>query len=195
MKSLKNHSVLAGFTLVQTLVVLAILAVLAALFLPSGSIALKNGKRRTNESMLTAVESALELYHDEYGEFPEPSNSDETAEVMPGKVYRIGAARCLYQAMTGEAGDAIQQRTKDESGLRIFKDMPSSFWRDVGGKRILVDAFGAPFQYTKAEAGQNNTVNSTYDLWSFSGDDENIMATSKQTESNPQLGSKWIKNW
>ncbi len=105
------------------------------------------------------------------------------------------AIHAMTSIMTGEAGDAIQQETKGQAGVRIFKDMPSSFWRDVGGKRILVDTFGAPLQYTKAAEGQNNTVNSTYDLWSFSGDDQNIMATSKQTESNPQLGSKWIKNW
>ena len=73
--------------------------------------------------------------------------------------------------------------------------MPQSMWRKVGGSYILVDAFGHPFQYLKADGEKKSTANATYDLWSCAEDEKNVRAKSKDTEANVSLGAKWIKNW
>jgi prepilin-type N-terminal cleavage/methylation domain-containing protein len=194
----------SGFTLLETVIVVAVIALLAALVL-SINIDPPN-KRRPTEAMMPAIESCLERYHEQFGEFPQPANQDETAELMPGKVYRIGAAKCLYQALTGDGTDAIQgagddAKTSDgvlddeDTKRMIFKDMPAKMRRKVGNSFILVDGYGRPFQYIKADPEKKNTVNSTYDLWSYGDDETNLRATSKDTEANPAVGAKWIKNW
>jgi hypothetical protein len=155
---------------------------------------------------LQAIESSLERYFTRFGEYPEPTNPDETAEVIPGMVYRIGAAKCLYQALTGDGSDAIKGSGEDASPSNgtledvelkqvMFKDMPPTMRRKVGDHYLLVDGFGRPFQYLKADPEKKNTLNATYELWSYGDDETNLRATSKDTEADPALGAKWIKNW
>lgn len=196
-----------GFTLMELLVVISIIALLATLVLKSGSPA--SSKRQVTQGTRQTVEAALESYYARFGEYPEPVNADETAEVMPGKVYRIGAAKCLYQALRGDGYDAIKgarsaEKSESQSDGRvsaeeiknvIMADMPEGMWRNVGGSYILVDAFGHPFQYIKADSEKKNTLNSTYDLWSYADDEKNSMSKSKDTEAKASLGIKWIKNW
>jgi len=195
-----------AFTLLQTVIVVAIIALLVVLMLRD------NGhhrptKRRTTEATLNAITASLDRYFDHFGEYPEPANPDEIAEVLPGKTYRIGAAKCLYQALTGDGNDAIKgvsgedasssNRTWDDAELKqvTFKDMPPSMWRKIGNHYLIVDGYGRPFQYIKADPDKKNTLNTTYDLWSYGDDETHLRATSKDTEADPQLGAKWIKNW
>ena len=196
-----------GFTLMEMLVVISIIALLAALVIGSGNSG--SARRNVTQSTKQAIEAALERYKIEHGEYPEPVNEDETADIMPGKVYRVGAARCLYQALRGDGNDAIQGAGRTDKGepqsdgkvsadeiKNVFMaDLPDTMWRKVGTSYILVDAFGRPFQYIKADSDKKNTVNSTYDLWSYAEDDKNLMSKSKDTEANASLGVKWIKNW
>ncbi|MFC5454407.1 type II secretion system protein [Prosthecobacter fluviatilis] len=197
-----------GFTLIELLVVIGLIVLLVALVV--GNWNPGSSKRQVTQSTKEMIESALERYHEHYGEYPEPANSEETAEIMPGKVYRIGAAKCLYQALRGDGSDAIKgvqspgnnnnsrsdgQVSTDEIKHAMIPDMPEGMWRKVGDSYILVDAFGRPFQYVKADAEKKNTINATYDLWSYAEDMKNIMAISKDTEANASLGAKWIKNW
>ena len=155
---------------------------------------------------MSSIQSVLERYLEKCGEFPEPTNPDETAELMPGKVYRIGAAKCLYQALTGDGNDAIKgssgdatpsNGTLEDTELKnaLFKDMPSQLRRRVGDHYLLVDGFGHPFQYLKADPEKKYTLNTTYDFWSYGDDETHLRANSKDTEADPALGSKWIKNW
>ncbi|HBJ87185.1 MAG TPA: hypothetical protein DDZ88_25665 [Verrucomicrobiales bacterium] len=197
----------SGFTLMELLVVIGIIALLAVLVVSSGSSG--SSKRRVTQGAQQSIESALERYREEYGEYPEPVNPDETAEIMPGKVYRIGAAKCLYQALRGDGYDAVKGAGSAEKGEpqsdgrvsaeeiknAILRDMPEGMWRKVGNNYFLVDAFGRPFQYVKADAEKKTTINATYDVWSFAEDDKKIMSTSRDTEGNAKLGAKWIKNW
>ena len=76
-----------------------------------------------------------------------------------------------------------------------FKDLPSQMRRKVGNHYLLVDGYGRPIQYLKADPEKNNTLNTTYDLWSYGDDETHLRATSKDTEADPALGAKWIKNW
>lgn len=164
--------------------------------------------RRVTDSTRTAIEAYLERYFAIHGCFPQPADPEETAEISPGVICRIGGAKCLYQALRGDGSDAIVTNDKTISATTsdgnfetaeiqrcIFKDMPSFMCRKVGNSFILVDGYGRPFQYIKADPEKKNTVNSTYDLWSYGDDETNLRATSKDTEADPAVGAKWIKNW
>ncbi len=180
----------------------------AWLALPTSPIDRIPRNRRLTDAARNGIESGLERYLAIHGTFPEPAHPEETAEIGPGVICRIGGAKCLYQALRGDGSDAIVTNdrtipatTSDgnfeaaEIQRCIFKDMPSFMRRKVGNSFILVDGYGRPFQYIKADPEKKNTVNSTYDLWSYGDDETNLRATSKDAEANPAVGAKWIKNW
>jgi hypothetical protein len=156
---------------------------------------------------MQVVAASLGRYFDFNGEYPEPAKPNESIEIEPGVFLQIGAAKCLYQALTGDGNDAIKgvvgeaatssNGTLENEELKhiMFKDMPPSMWRKIGESYIIVDGYGRPFQYIKADPEKKNTINSTYDLWSYGDDETHLRATSKDTEADPAIGAKWIKNW
>ena len=167
----------AGFTLAEMMIVIAIIAVLASLTLGGYNYAMRGSKRRTTEATMTAIQSSLERYFDKFGEFPEPASGDESVEVMPGKSYRIGGAKCLYQALRGDGYDAIKGAENsaaggnsgsgssdgnfDETEIQnvLFKDMPNTMWRKLNNQHFtIVDGFYRPFQYIKAAPQNTGTA-------------------------------------
>jgi prepilin-type N-terminal cleavage/methylation domain-containing protein len=96
---------------------------------------------------------------------------------------------------------------------KMFVEIPQTIFTKKGSTYILVDGFGHPFQYLKAalpttttgsgssgsgsgsSAATPTTINSTYDLWSYSEDEVNTSKQSINTLTDPTLSAKWIKNW
>lgn len=214
----------SAFTLVELMVVIAIIAVLASLTLGAYTFAMRDSKRRTTVGSMTAIAAALDDYQLQFGEFPEPANVGSFTEILPGKSYDVGGAACLYQALRGDGydqiagvsssgtgGDSASSDGKiegEEIANMIFKEMPDTMWSRRGNVFFLIDAFGRPFQYIKATpatsssgggggtgTSQPTTVNPTYDLWSFAEDDVNINKTSVEAMEAPQISKKWITNW
>ena len=164
------------------------------------------GRQLQTQATRHAIEASLERYFEANGVYPQPANPNETAEIEPGVICRVGGAKCLYQALTGDGRDAIERSGKDATPSNgtwddqelqqiMFKDMPSYVRRKIGNHYLIVDGYGRPFQYIKADPAKKNTVNTTYDLWSYGDDETHLRATSKDTEADPTIGAKWIKNW
>ncbi len=92
-----------------------------------------------------------------------------------------------------------------EISNKKFVDIPQTIFTRKGSTYILIDGFGHPFQYLKAAlptagVGANTTptpttINSTYDLWSYSEDEQNTTKQSISSMTDPTLSVKWIKNW
>jgi general secretion pathway protein G len=59
-----------GFTLAELMVVLVILGLLASIAIPQLFTVIKNSQKKTDETNIRIVESALELYRIENGEYP-----------------------------------------------------------------------------------------------------------------------------
>lgn len=94
---------------------------------------------------------------------------------------------------------------------KMFVEIPQTIFTRKGSSYILVDGFGHPFQYIKSLIPANgsnsssssssnnsstaNTINATYDLWSYSEDETNTTKKSIDTLANTAISKKWIKNW
>ena len=209
----------AGFTLMELLVVIAIIALLASLTLMGFRHAQTTAMRNRTTAFHRSIMSGLENYHSEFGEYPKPKKAAQTA-VFTGKTYNVGGSLMLYQAMSGDGDTEIDVAagtlgastgglTSTEAALShvMYKEMPKELVRRDPVGYLLVDGFGHPFQYavpnptTKAHYGANttvantDTVNSTYDLWSYGDDDTNTNQTSLDARKSDIISAKWIKNW
>jgi len=206
-----------GFTLVEMLIVITIISMLAAMTMGGYTYAMRASKRRITSGAFAAINLALDRYEADFGEFPEPSGTDEIVAILPGKTYDVSGAACLYQALTGDGFDKIQgvsgssdasaQSDGKTEGIEEIKNMklaelPQTMFTKKGSNYVLIDGFGRPFQYIKAAAPvaagtppEATTINSTYDLWSYSEDEVNTTKKSIDTLEDANLSIKWIKNW
>ncbi len=220
MKTPKLNSARAAFTLIELLIVVTIVALLFALTVGGFSYAQRSAARSKTAATLKAVQSALERYNTEFGEYPEPNNPGDTISIRD-KTYGVAGAAMLYQAMSGDGYDAIKVAVApanagpsqsdgnidpNEAKNIMLTDMPKEVWRVQDGRYFMIDGFGNPLQYIRA-APQNltgtaasapTTINTHYDLWSYSEDEDNTMATSLEANAGGPLklaSEKWIKNW
>lgn len=208
-----------AFTLVEMLIVVSIIALLAALTMGGYTYAMRSSKRRVTTGTFEAIKLSLERYNSEFGEYPEPSGDAQMVEIIPGKSYDTSGAACLYQALTGDGYDQIkgadtsasdespaQSDGKTEGTAEIEKmmlvEVPRTIWTVKNSQYIIIDGFGRPFQYIKAalpeavgETPEAITINSTYDLWSYSEDEVNTTMKSIETLDKTTASIKWIKNW
>lgn len=210
-----------AFTLVEMLIVVTIISMLAALTMGGYTYAMRSSKRRLTTGTFEAIKLALERYNTEFGEYPQPANSNQMVQFPPGlATYDTSGASCLYQALTGDGYDQIKGVTGDTGGgsgessdgkvegaaeikNKMFVEIPQTIFTRRGATFMLIDGFGHPFQYLKAAipavgaapATTPTTINTTYDLWSYSEDEVNTTKQSISTLTDPTISVKWIKNW
>jgi general secretion pathway protein G len=65
-----NNRQIKGFTLVELLIVVIILAILAAIIVPQFSASTNDAKAAALQSNLANLRSAIEFYYQEHGEYP-----------------------------------------------------------------------------------------------------------------------------
>jgi general secretion pathway protein G len=105
---MKNLS--KGFTLVELLIVVIILAILAAVVFPQFSSSTNDAKAAALQSNLTNLRSAIEFYYQEHGEYP-------GANIATGATCGTGAAVAAGAANSAEALIAQLTRFTDDDGL------------------------------------------------------------------------------
>ena len=201
----------------ELMVVVAIMALLATLTLMGFRYAQITAMRNRSTAFLKGIASGLENYHSEFGEYPRAKKTALTSD-FGSKSYTVGGALMLYQALSGDGDSEIEiangslgasdgRVEGQEVNHVMMKEMPNELWkRDTSGY-IVVDGFSHPFQYqapnpeNKAQYGkgttkvENETINTTYDLWSFGEDDQHTNQVTMDIKQSELSTSKWIKNW
>lgn len=201
----------------ELMVVVAIMALLATLTLMGFRYAQITAMRNRSTAFLKGISSGLENYHSEFGEYPRAKKTAMTSE-FGTKTYNVGGALMLYQALSGDGDSDIEvaNSTLGASNGRIegqevnhvmMKEMPNELWRRDTTGYIVVDGFSHPFQYQApnpnakvqhgaAATGKGiDTINATYDLWSFGEDDQHTNQVTMDMKQSEAATSKWIKNW
>jgi general secretion pathway protein G len=176
---------LHAFTIVELLIVIAIIVGLAGLILTTSGYVQKKGKRSRAEAEIAAISAALENYRADNGIYP---SNDETKTLDPAttntNAYQAASSH-LYSQLTGD-DDADPTTSPPANARNYFGSAlkPSMLGPSPPGPTtFLKDPFGNSYGYSTARAaapGGTVGYNPTFDLWS--------------TANSPNQ-SEWIKNW
>jgi prepilin-type N-terminal cleavage/methylation domain-containing protein len=165
----------SGFTLVELLLVVAIIAVLAGLLIPIIGYARKAARTSKCEAQLGGIKAALELYRNANGTYPEKHANFATAFAKPG-----GGANDRYH-LASEVTGADQWVAVAQGLLELLQSVDQGNYRDLASLRdpftggtATTNVFRyrpAKFYPLKAGAtlqidGENPPNPDTYQLWS-----------------------------
>lgn len=205
MKTHASTSLHRGFTLVELLVVIMIIAILMGLTVVGTQYAMSKSYENKTRMQLKAIESGLEKYYADRMEYPNPSDS---------------GSKVLYMALTGDGITAVDNNGKPTFGtpngkledaeqarwpVYLEELVPSGSkargaqgWLNINpttglfvdATAPIIDGFGEPLQYRCTGTPPSGTRNTTYDLWSYGTD-----TTKNMNETDPKKLAKWITNW
>lgn len=115
-----------GFTLIELMIVVLIIAILVAIAVPVFNIARENAWRRTCQANLRTIDGAIQTYYASYESFPKDFTGtlDSSHQLITGKFLKV-APRCpkaqangvssLY-VITGTYPDVAAQCPQNYSG-------------------------------------------------------------------------------
>jgi general secretion pathway protein G len=166
-----------GFTMIELLTVIAIIAILAALVLNTAGYIQKKAARSRAEAEIAALSAALESYKAEYGTYPEAPNNHGVS-VTEG-------ANVLYQALVLSNSLNPLGKVFFEPGKGNVRPDTSNF---ANTANYFVDPFGQPYQY-QYPGDANKSGSNFFDLWSYGG------VTGTKATDTATNWEFWVKNW
>ena len=177
----------SAFTIVELLVVMAIILVLAGLILATSGYVHNKGARSRAEAEIAAMSAALENYKADNGVYPTtPNTSGLNAQTATNPSMYVSACFDLYAALTGDtngdrtlgAGD-VNASAKSYFSFRPNQLNPAP--PSTATVTSIRDPFGNSYGYSTAgQAGTGAGFNPTFDLWSTANSPDPV---------------QWIKNW
>jgi prepilin-type N-terminal cleavage/methylation domain-containing protein len=136
-----------GFTLVEMLVVIAIISILMAMILGAIAVARRASREKATDATLILLDSALKRYEMDFQDFP-PSDGDTEG---------IHGSENLYRCL----------RTEKKEGPYITPADVQTTDSDKNGTPEIRDAFGGPIRYVHHRDYANQAPNKrTYRLMS-----------------------------
>jgi prepilin-type N-terminal cleavage/methylation domain-containing protein len=184
-----------GFTLIELIVVVSIIAILAGLVLSTADYARKKSARARAETEIVALAAACESYKADNGVYP--ANSDTNALNAQTSLDPSGyqaASLQLYNALFGATAGSRTPTTGAKSYF-VFKPnmlFPADQTQPV---QYIRDPFGNSYGYSTIDNPVANPTptpgyNPTFDLWSTAG-----VASSPTPNPPATQQGLWIKNW
>jgi general secretion pathway protein G len=125
----------AGFTVLELLLVIGLLAVLSTLVVGAGSSARASARASRAAGELTALAAALESYRLAQGDYPRTDQSTRLLQSLAGR--------------RGPTGEAVAGRPVIEAG-RFSTDAPGDPLLDDAAE--LLDPWGSPYRYAYKSA-------------------------------------------
>ena len=187
-RSVENLRHFAAFTLIELMVVIAVILVLAGLVLSISGYAINKGARSRAETEIAAMSAAMESYKADNGIYPRNATTDaldaKTSTTPSG--YQ-SASLYLYNELSGL--DSSQQPVANKKSYFTFKPqmlghVPSTSTTIA----YLRDPWGNSYGYSTAnQASPSTGYNPTFDLWSTAGP--------TPTPAPSPIQNIWIKNW
>jgi type II secretory pathway pseudopilin PulG len=174
----------AAFTLIELIVVTAVIIILTGLVLSTVGYVQKKGARARAETEIAAMSAACESYKADNGIYPTDASTTEqlnsTMSFNPTNYQ--SASLYLYKKLSGDATGNRQPSGKSYMAFKPNMLLPAPPSTDT--VIAIADPFGNSYGYsTMMAVTGNGGYNPTFDIWSTAGG----------TTSNDV--STWIKNW
>lgn len=181
----------AAFTIVELLVVLAVIILLAGLILTTASYVQNKGERSRSETEIAAISAALENYKADNGIYPRDLAKNTTdnldARTSGNPTNYQTASLFLYDSLFGSASSGSRTAASGAKSYFVFKPDMLSPVNQGQNVQYIRDPFGNSYGYSTAYQRNPATgYNPTFDLWSTAGNTDN---------NNPPNQTQWIKNW
>ena len=106
-----------AFTVIELLIVMAIILVLAGLILATSSYVQKKGARSRAEAEIAAISAALENYKADNGVYPRNSTTDALKPRAPVAANYPAASLYLYNPLSGATNGSRSPAT----GVKSFR--------------------------------------------------------------------------
>jgi type II secretory pathway pseudopilin PulG len=190
-----------AFTLIELIVVIAIIIILVGLILSTVGYVQKKGARSRAETEIAAMSAACENYKADNGVYP--NNSDTNAlnargDLDPSAAVYSNASFFLYKQLAGVTSGS---RSETPSAKTYFTFKPNMLLPAPPSNADITairDPFGNSYGYSTAGNPQANPTpspspvgyNPTFDLWSTGS----YTPTGGPTPT-PTPQDFWIKNW
>ncbi len=128
-KNRYSQTLLGGFTLIEILVILGVLSILTGLILSGGIAAKKRSKIYQAKTMIASLETALALYHVDFGAYPAAGNQN---------LVNLLSDSTAYSSNSDWHGPYLSFKENDLNG-----NIPSA---------TVIDPWGADYYYTMDSA-------------------------------------------
>jgi prepilin-type N-terminal cleavage/methylation domain-containing protein len=186
----------SGFTVVELLIVIAIILVLTGLILATSGYVQAKSKRSHAEAEIAAISAALENYKADNGIYPTDTANGSTSTLdartmfNPTAAHYAAASAFLYKELSGDpTGNRIP------TGKSYFSFKPNMLLPKDQAQAVsaIADPFGYSYGYSTAyQANPSKGYNPTFDLWSTAGTGTGSTSSSSPA---PVAQDQWIKNW
>jgi prepilin-type N-terminal cleavage/methylation domain-containing protein len=176
----------AGFTLVEMLVVIAIIVLLMAILMPVYGKVRIEAKKKATDGLIRGLGAGLELYKNEFESFPPtPNGGADTSD-----------DGTLFKYLAGPEGHGIVANagTPREKRFASFLQIPAEFIKSKDGKNVIVDAFGMPIHYFNCKAFVDSGKDPTF---CHNPDSYDIYSTGVDKMKDPDLvepGTKKVED-
>jgi type II secretory pathway pseudopilin PulG len=181
----------AAFTLIELIVVVAIIIILAGLVLSTVGYAQKKAARSRAETEIAAMSAACESYKADYGVYPNNSNTNNLDAKTNGNPTTAAYSLASFYLYTQLSGDSSGNRSPTAKSYMSFTPKMLLPGGGIGTVTAIADPFGNSYGYSTAnQTDPLKGYNPTFDLWSTSGLTTNPPGTPPDT-----ITPQWIKNW
>lgn len=96
-----SNRLVKGFTLVELLVVIGIIALLAAILLPAMNAAFTKAEKSQAQAEVRSILAAIQAYNNEYGKLPVTVNMQGNNDNSAGNLYSADISKNIIKALNG----------------------------------------------------------------------------------------------
>ena len=188
-----------AFTLIELLIVIAVIVVLTGLILTTIGYVQKKGARARAETEIAAMSAACESYKADNGIYPRDTTNNTTdtlnarTNLDPSAAVYSAASLFLYEQLAGVTSGSRSAIPSGKTYFTFKANMLLPAPPSTSDITAIRDPFGNSYGYSTANQADPVTpkgYNPTFDLWSTAGIAPLPTPTPPATQQN-----LWIKNW